>query len=149
MGGVPSSNGRLRVLVVDDDGPSLTTLEGVLSSDYEVTARISPLAAFDLARAEAQRGAPFDVVCSDFRMREMDGGELLRRISELPDSPSCVLITGYVEVLTGEYRKAPYVLGIVVKPYDPMDLIRLVGRLGRVTRMNRAMRDLGGRTRRS
>lgn len=136
---------RLRVLIVDDDRAALASLEGVLSADYDVVARTSPLAALELAGTEPRRGRAFDVVCSDFRMQEMNGGELLRRISELPDSPSCVLITGYVEVLTGEHREAPYILGIVVKPFDPVHIIRLVGRLGRVKRMNRSIRELTAR----
>lgn len=148
MGSVEGVDGALpvRVLVVDDDRFALAALEGVLSVDHDVMARASPGDALALARSELKRGRPFDVVCSDFRMREMNGVELLRQMSELPSSPSCVLITGHVEVLTGEHRQAKHILGIVVKPYEPSDLIRLVGRLGRVTRMNRSIRELTART---
>ena len=133
---------RLRVLIVDDDRAALASLEGLLSADYDVVACLSPRAALDLARSESRKGNGFDVVCSDFQMQEMNGGELLRHIAELPDSPSCVLITGHVEVLTGEHRRAEHIFGIMVKPYEPMLMIRLVGRLGRVHRMNRSIREL-------
>ncbi len=133
---------RLRVLLVDDDRTALIPLEAVLSVDYEVVTTTSPRAALELVRDEAAQRNPFDVVCSDLQMREMDGGELLRRIAQLPDSPGCVLITGYVEALTGGHRQADHIFGIVVKPCDPDEIIRLVGRLGRVTRMNRSMREL-------
>ena len=140
------STRRVRVLIVDDDKRALASLEGVLLTSYDVVACTSPLAALDLARGEAVRGRPFDVVCSDFRMDEMDGAELLRRVSRLPDAPACILITGYVEVLSGEHRQAEHILGIVVKPYHPEHIVRLVGRLGRVTRMNRSIRALTART---
>lgn len=136
---------RLRVLVVDDDRRVLASLEGLLSTEFDVQACASPLAALELARSESRRGAPFDVVCSDFRMEEMDGVELLRQISRLPDGTSCVLITGYIEVLAGEHRRADHILGIVVKPYEPDHIVSLVGRLGRVTRMKRSIRDLASR----
>src|SRR5580704_15419211 len=124
------STRRIRVLVVDDDYRALASLEGVLVVDYEVVACASPLRALDIATTEAAAGRPFDVVCSDFRMPEMDGGELLRRMSGLPEPPSCVLITGHVEVLNGEHRRAEHILGIVVKPFDPEHIVGLVGRLG-------------------
>src|SRR5580704_13123885 len=141
MSSIPSAP-KLRVLIVDDDPAALASLEGVLSAEHDVVASISPRRALDLARSEAKDGRPFDVVCSDFRMREMDGGELLRHIADLPQPPSGVLITGYKEVLTGKHRESEYILGIVVKPCDPAELIRLIGRLGRVTRMNRSIQEL-------
>jgi DNA-binding NtrC family response regulator len=141
----PEQTRRIRVLVVDDDREALAGLTAVLSDDYDVRACQSPRQALDLARTEDAAGRPFEVVCSDFRMPEMDGGELLRRVSELPEPPGCVLVTGYVEVLTGKHRSAEHIFGIVVKPYDPGHLIGLVGRLGRVTRMNRSMKRLATR----
>ena len=135
------SASKLRVLVVDDDRASLASLEGVLSADYEVVSCLSPLAALAFARAEVKKDRHFDVVCSDFRMLEMNGAELLRRIAELPGSPTCILVTGYVEVLTSEHRHAGHIRGIVAKPYDPAYIIGLIERFGRITRANRSLRD--------
>jgi DNA-binding NtrC family response regulator len=129
---------RIRVLVVDDDPRALAGLEGVLAAEHDVVACTSARRALEIARTEAAAGRPFDVVCSDFRMPEMDGGELLLRMSDLAEPPASILITGHVEVLTGEHSGAAHILGIVVKPYDPEHIISLVGRLGRVTRMNRS-----------
>jgi CheY-like chemotaxis protein len=133
---------RIRVLVVDDDRRALASLEGVLVVEHDVVTCASPLEALDMARTEAAAGRSFDVVCSDFRMPELDGGELLRRMSLLSEPPSCVLITGYPEVLNGEHRRAEHILGIVIKPCDPEHILSLVGRLGRVTRMNRSIKKL-------
>lgn len=136
---------RVRVLLVDDDRLALASLHGLLLIDYDVVAASSPLDALDIAREEIRKGDPFDVVCSDFRMPGMNGADLLLAMSRLPERPSCILMTGYVEVLTGEHRRSDHILGIVVKPYEPEHIISLVGRLGRVTRMNRSVKRLSQR----
>jgi DNA-binding NtrC family response regulator len=135
----------MRVLIVDDDYRALASLEAVLDTDNEVTGCASPLRALETAKAEGAAGRPFDVVCSDLRMPEMDGAELLRRMASLPDPPACILITGHVEVLTGAHHRAEHILGIIVKPYEPEHMIALVGRLGRITRMNRSVKRLAAR----
>jgi two-component system sensor histidine kinase/response regulator len=134
----------VRVLVVDDDQTALQTMEGVLS-EFDVVKCASPLRAIEVARAAAAAKRPFDVVCSDFQMPTMNGVELLRAMSTLEQQPSCILITGYVEVLRGSYTRASHIVGIIIKPYDPEQLIGLVGRLGRVTRLRRSIDQMAGR----
>ncbi len=102
---------RLRVLIVDDDNAALTSLEGVLSADHDVVACIFSA---DRARSGALggqgRAARSTWSAPDFQMREMNGGELLRQIADLPGTArSCVLITGHAEVLTGEHRHAQHI----------------------------------------
>jgi two-component system response regulator HupR/HoxA len=135
---------RVRVLVVDDDQTSLHTMEGVLA-EFDVVKCSSPVRAVELARSAATTQHPFDVVCSDFQMPTMNGVELLRVISLLEQQPSCILITGYLEVLRGSYAKASHIVGILIKPFDPEQLIGLVGRLGRVTQLRRSIDQMAGR----
>lgn len=135
---------RVRVLVVDDDETSLQTMEGVLS-DFDVVKCSSPERAVEIARSAVATRRPFDVVCSDFQMPTMNGVELLHHISLLEQQPSCILITGYLEVLRGSYAKASHIVGILLKPFDPEQLIGLVGRLGRVTQMRRSIDQMAVR----
>jgi CheY-like chemotaxis protein len=134
----------VRVLVVDDDKTALQTMIGVLS-EFEVIKCASPLGAIEVASAASAAHRPFDVVCSDFQMPMMNGVELLRAMSLLDQKPSCVLITGYVEMLRGSYARASHIVGIIIKPYDPEQLIGLVGRLGRVTRLRRSIDQMAER----
>lgn len=135
---------RVRVLVVDDDQTALQTMEGVLA-EFDVARCSSPLRALEMARSAVASRRPFDVVCSDYQMPSMNGVELLHSMSLLDPAPSCILITGYVEVLRGSYAKAPHIVGIIIKPYDPEQLIGVVGRLGRVTQFRRSIDQMAGR----
>lgn len=135
---------QVRVLVVDDDQTALQTIEGVLA-DFDVVKCSSPLSAVEIARSALAAQRPFDVVCSDFQMPMMNGVELLHIMSQLAQQPSCILITGYAEVLRGFYSKASHIVGIIIKPYDPEQLVGLVGRLGRVTRLRRSIDQMAGR----
>lgn len=140
-------SGRVRILLVDDDRAALDSLEAVLLADFDVVACASPWRSLEIARTEIARLHPFDVVCADFQMPEMDGVELLERMTRLEDRPSTILITGHSELLRGEHRRAAHVLGIVMKPYDPEHVIGLVGRLGRATQLRRTVTNLAQRVR--
>jgi hypothetical protein len=48
-------------------------------------------------------------------------------------------------VLRGSYAKASHIVGILLKPFDPEQLIGLVGRLGRVTQMRRSIDQMAVR----
>jgi len=99
----------------------------------------------ELARTAVASRRPFDVVCSDYQMPGMNGVELLHGMSQIEPAPSCILITGYVEVLRGSCAKASHIVGIIIKPYDPDELIGVVGRLGRVTQFRRSIDQMAGR----
>lgn len=124
--------------------PSLARAEGYLYSKAP-RQKLRPgtkekcLTIWSATELAATISRPFDVVCSDFQMPTMNGVELLRVISLLEQQPSCILITGYLEVLRGSYAKAPHLVEILIKPFDPEQLIGLVGRLGRVTRLRRSI----------
>lgn len=131
MGKAPGSDRRYRVLVVDDDESVLASTAAVLSMDVDVVTAASAEQALRLLRAET-----FDVVCTDFKMSGMDGVELLQRVSELPYAVGCLLITGNDGYFRAESQSQHYVL---LKPYEPERLIRLVLQLARIARMKRSM----------
>lgn len=124
------ASSRLRVLVVDDDQATVDTMAAILGNEVEVTTCTSPMAAL-----RSISGAEFDVICSDYTMPGMTGVELLGRVSTQAPHAGCLLITGAIEHIdrsAGDY----YVL---LKPYDPDRLVRLVRQLGRVAQMKRSV----------
>jgi DNA-binding NtrC family response regulator len=130
MTSTPAPN-KYRVLVVDDDRSALDGIEAVLSQDVDVTKCLSPGRAIELLQER-----DFHVVCSDYRMPGIDGAELLRKVSELPQDVGCLLITGASEYVASSSTGKHYVL---LKPFDPERLIRMVLQLARLAEMKRSV----------
>ncbi len=135
VAGAGDQHERYRVLVVDDEPAMLLSIQSVLSDDVELMTCESAERALELLKAN-----PFHVVISDFVLPEMNGNELFRRVRELPDYTSCLLITGSDSYEQPRDKERHYVL---LKPFDPDRLITLVMQLGRVAQMKRAVQRLG------
>ena len=107
------------ILVVDDEAYVCDALKMLLTLDgHEVATANSGSEALNIF---SQR--PFDVVITDYSMPAMKGDELAAAIkSRKPDQP-IVMITAYVEVLTGS-TKAP-LNGIDVLVSKPFRLEQL------------------------
>lgn len=81
---------RPRLLIVDDDDNVRTTLQRVLSNDYDVT-----LAADGIEGLQALRSCePFAVILSDLEMPNMNGLSLLREAVRVAPHTKRVLCTG-------------------------------------------------------
>lgn len=76
---------------------------------------------------ELARTGNFDVVVSDFRMREVDGLEVLRAAREHNPNGYRILMTGYSEIPTSLDRlRAASVDAYVRKPLQAPDLLKLL-----------------------
>lgn len=123
---------RGRVLLVDDEPWMLKVMEAVLSSDLDVVVCTSG------AQALKHLGAqPFDVVCSDYRMPGMDGVALLKAAAQVQEDVSRLLVTAAADFVPGDERREHYVL---IKPFDPERLLRLVTQLARVSHAKRTVK---------
>lgn len=131
---VPDLRGR-RVLVVDDNDHACEVISDMLTSmTFAVTAVTSGAAALEVISAAAERGEPYHIVILDWRMPEMDGIELARRIrNQYPGLlPHLVMITAYGrEELLQEATQAG-IEDLLIKPVTPSLLF------------DSAMRVLGG-----
>lgn len=123
-----------RVLVVDDDPASRESLAAVLSLDVHVETASSGEQALRRLGTEL-----FHVVCSDFHMPGMNGIELLKRVAELPRSTGCLLFTGADEYHQDTRDHQFYVL---LKPFGPERLLRLVLQMARIVEMKRSVTAL-------
>lgn len=87
-----------KVLVVDDSSTSRQILEEMLQAlDFGVTCAASGEAALNVLK-EAPQERPYDIVITDWKMPDMDGIEISRRIremSDLPKQPKIILVTAY------------------------------------------------------
>jgi len=118
------------VLIVDD--------ERLLR---ETTARVLKDAGYEMHTASNGREAvkllgstSFDVIVSDIRMPEMDGLQLLRTVREHDSDVPVVLMTAMEAVSLGA-------LQYLVKPFDVVELKRVVERAARLCRIARLKKE--------
>lgn len=126
---------RLQVLLVDDEEPVLATTAAVLSEDFDIhPARDAGMALRLLALHR------FDVLCTDFHMPGLNGIDLLREATRLHPQLAGVLVTGYREYLDRkDQQQAQSLFYLVLKPYQPPDLIAMIRRAAEATRLKREM----------
>jgi len=105
----------IRVLFVDDE-PGVRRLVSVALNRLhaEGTVEASPVAALRLVE-----GSPdgFDVVVTDFRMPEMDGQELFRRVQAVAPALPVVITSGYAEDRRVRDCLAEGASGFLAKPF--------------------------------
>jgi DNA-binding NtrC family response regulator len=125
---------RGRVLVVDDDLPTRTSLEAALSLDFDVASAASVAEA--VLRLES--AAP-DVVVTDYEMPGANGMELVEVVEKHFPGVMVILLTGHAEepelLRTEAARKVARVLG---KPYDLKRLTAWIHTTVRLSRMSQA-----------
>ena len=107
-----------KVLVIDDQKSARVILEGVvrcIDPYIKVKAFASPLEAIEWARGDVP-----DLVLTDYKMREIDGIETIKRLRQLPTCTDTPIVMLTVSVDT-KVRHAAFDAGVtdfLVKPYD-------------------------------
>jgi two-component system chemotaxis response regulator CheY len=70
----------MRILIVEDDFISRKVLEKQLSMFGETDVTVNGREAVEAVRLQIAQGEPYDLICLDIMMPEMDGQEALRAI---------------------------------------------------------------------
>jgi len=127
---------RARILVVDDDPVSRVTLAALLADDFEVVTASSARAAIEILDRR-----PIDVLCTDYEMPDMNGAQLLDLVFSRFPCVAGVVVTGHREFLST--RPAGHeprrVFDIILKPFDPDQLLRTLARALDRTRVAREL----------
>jgi DNA-binding NtrC family response regulator len=134
-----------RVLIVDDE-PRMAEVIGTALSRADYDCRNCGSGAEALAALESFAA---DVVVTDWKMPDMDGMELLRRLrAERPELP-VILLTAYGSVPAAVEAMRAGAFDYITKPFDNDELRTLVARalkLNRLSRENRYLRqEVAGR----
>ena len=122
----PDARPFARVLVVDDV-PEVARIvrhaaRQVRSRTVEVVSEVNAARAYDIVGKES-----FDLVISDFRMREVDGLQLLARAHEKNPDGKRLLLTGYAASIGGSPSfQAAALDGCLEKPMAPSVLAELL-----------------------
>ena len=117
-----------RILLIDDEPGVLGALNRLLRhTPLVVSGQESPLKveAFASAREALARAAEigFDLVISDYRMPEMNGVEVLKRLRALQPDCARVILSGYTDLngLIGAINEAR-IDRFVAKPWNDFEL---------------------------
>lgn len=84
---------ELKILLVDDDRDMCESLADVLSleSNYRVSFSTSPLKALDMISE-----TDFRLIIIDFKMPEMNGMELLKKIKQINKDSTVFILTAFI-----------------------------------------------------
>ncbi|WP_010162373.1 response regulator [Sphingomonas sp. PAMC 26617] len=120
----------LRILYVDDDDDIRTIVEMALSLDPAIEVRAARSGAVALRLVDAGPWRP-DAIILDVMMPEMDGIALLAALRERPglaETPALFMTARGHEsdALRPQLEGAT---GVILKPFDPIELVGTVRRL--------------------
>ena len=94
-----SGQGKLRVLVADDNSTNIEVVSRLLKLEdiYDVTIAKDGQEAFDLVKANMENNQRFDVIFMDIQMPNLDGLQSTRLIRKMGYSAPIVALTAFSE----------------------------------------------------
>ncbi len=115
-----------RVLVVDDHAMALDILCNYLENiSFRVDAVSSGKEALTILEQASHQQDPFDVVCIDWKMPEMDGFATIKALKaneEITQPLACIMVSAFGREEIQE-QDAHYVDGFLTKPVTPSQLL--------------------------
>jgi two-component system, NtrC family, response regulator AtoC len=132
------------ILVVEDDAAMRELLTEELS-DAGFTVQSAGSAAVGL---EIARSSRFDLVVTDLRMPEMDGFDLIRGITAIPEPPHVVMITAFGSIDTAIRAVKLGAYDYITKPFEIEELLlvadKALGERSLRSRVARLQREVEG-----
>lgn len=131
----------MRVLIVEDDFTSRKLLQKILTPYGEADIAVNGQEAVEAFDSAMQEGRPYELVCMDIMMPEMDGQEALKKIREIEknngissnDEVKVVMTTALDDpknVVEAYYKGGA--TSYVPKPIDRQLFLQLLRNLGLV-----------------
>lgn len=135
----PAATLKKRVMIVDDEPDMLSMLKLVISKKCDceiITASSGKIALQQMAETEP------DVVVTDIKMPDLDGLTLLKKIGELDETISVVIMTGYgtIDMAVQALKDGAY--DFLEKPFDKNHIVRVVNNCLERTALLRTNRRL-------
>jgi len=130
----------MKTLIVEDDFTSRTLLQELLNSYGEVHIAVNGKEAVEAARAAVYSGRPYDLVCLDIMMPEMDGYQALKQIRAIEEERGVLSSQGAKIFMTTALDQVKNVIeafrglcdAYLFKPIDKAKLIEQLKEAGLV-----------------
>jgi two-component system, chemotaxis family, chemotaxis protein CheY len=127
----------MRILIVDDDFTSRVTLQKMLEHRGICHTAVNGREAVEAARLARQDGQPYDLICLDIKMPEMDGQAALKELRSMEWADGIVSSEGSKIVMTTVLDDMENICtayaevadGYLVKPVNPAKLLDLLKEL--------------------
>lgn len=127
-----------RILIVDDNQSLLVTLAALLEEHFDVTTVDTGTKGLEALAAE-----DFVVVCSDYRLPDISGLDVLKAVLERPIATAGLLMTVERDV----EERPPWMEGktvaVVFKPFQPQQLVQNLTQLAQLVQVRRNMKGAG------
>lgn len=137
-----TSNGRPKILMVDDESQVLTAITHLLEDEFKVLTTTDPEEGLRLLEEEE-----VTVVVADQRMPRITGDQFLRQAHQISEATR-VLITGYVDL--GDLVQAlnqGHIYAYVTKPWEPVELKATIHQALERYRLEQALQESEARLR--
>jgi two-component system chemotaxis response regulator CheY len=130
----------MRALIAEDDFTSRLMLQKLLAPYGESHVAVDGKEALDAFRAARQKRRPYDLVCLDIMMPEMDGQSVLREIRTIEEGAGIRTGRGAKILMTTALKDPKNVMtafrelcdGYLVKPIDKTKLLKYLREFGLV-----------------
>lgn len=127
----------MKTLIVEDDFTSRVVLQGLLKSYGESHIAVNGKEAVEAAVLSLNAGKPYDLICMDIMMPEMDGQEALKKIRDAESQRGINSTKGSKVLMTTALGNIKNVMqayhnlcdGYLTKPIDKSKLIEELRKL--------------------
>jgi two-component system chemotaxis response regulator CheY len=134
------NDSSLRILIVEDDFVCRKLVHALLSEFGDCFIAVNGHEAVEAVKDALDEGRPYDLVCLDIMMPEMDGHEALKLIREIESERGIEGLDGVKVIMTTALGDSKNVIGAfrtgceayIVKPVGKEKLIQEMGKLGLV-----------------
>ncbi len=128
----------MKTLIVEDDFTCRILLQEILKNYGPCHVAVNGKEAVEVVKKTLENGEPYDLICMDIMMPEMDGQEALRRIRDLEYAQGTLSSEGTKVVMTTALKDAKNIMtaysglcdGYLAKPIVKADIQGELVRLG-------------------
>jgi two-component system chemotaxis response regulator CheY len=128
----------MKTLIVDDEFTSSLLLQQRLKPYGECHIAVNGREAVDAFRKALDEGTPYDLICMDIMMPEMDGQAALKEIRRMEEARGIISIHGVKVIMATSMDDSRDVLdafkslcdGYIIKPVDKTKLLDYIRAFG-------------------